>query len=184
MVISNLNLHWVNDLPQTISKIRTVLKDDGVFLATMFGENTLDQLRSSFMIAEQEREGGISNHVSPFIGFTDAGNIITQAQLTLPTIDSEVINIRYKNAFVLMHELKAMAENNALLNRRPTVARSTLLATAAIYQTLFEDDEGAVPASFHIVYMIGWTPDPSQPKPKPRGSAEKSLKDIGTGFAL
>lgn len=45
MVISNLVLHWVNDLPGVLRQIRSVLKPDGLFLASMFGNETLWQLK-------------------------------------------------------------------------------------------------------------------------------------------
>jgi len=45
LVISNLNLHWVNDLPGTFIQINKCLKSDGVFLASMFGGDTLYELR-------------------------------------------------------------------------------------------------------------------------------------------
>lgn len=35
-----------------------------------------------------------------------------------------------------------------------------------------------MPATFQIIYMIGWKPDPSQPKPLERGSGSISLKDL------
>lgn len=35
LVISNMSLHWVNDLPGTFARVRRVLKPDGVFLASM-----------------------------------------------------------------------------------------------------------------------------------------------------
>jgi len=38
---------------------------------------------------------------------------------------------------------------------------------------------GAVTASYQVIYMAGWSPAPSQPKPKPRGSATRSLADLG-----
>jgi len=66
LVVSNLSLHWVNDLPATFSQVRNCLKPDGLFLGAIFGEGTLKELRSSFVLAEQEREGGLSPHISPF----------------------------------------------------------------------------------------------------------------------
>lgn len=36
----------------------------------------------------------------------------------------------------------------------------------------------SMPATFQVVYMTGWNPDPSQPKAAKRGSATVSLKDI------
>jgi len=40
------------------------------------------------------------------------------------------------------------------------------------------DDHGNVPATFQIIYMIGWKPAPSQPKPLDRGVGKLNLKDI------
>ena len=81
-----------------------------------------------------------------------------------------------------MEHLQGMGENNASISRRLNVSRDTFLAAAAAYQALYGDDEdvldGGVPATFQIIYMIGWAPDPSQPQAKARGSAKLSLKDI------
>lgn len=45
MFISNLSLHWVNDLPGTFAQINRCLKNDGCFLAALFGGDTLFELR-------------------------------------------------------------------------------------------------------------------------------------------
>lgn len=45
LVISCLSLHWVNDLPGCFSKIMESLKNDGVFMAAIFGGDTLYELR-------------------------------------------------------------------------------------------------------------------------------------------
>jgi hypothetical protein len=36
-------------------------------------------------VAEQDRDGGISNHVSPFAGVSDVGDLLTRAKFGLPT---------------------------------------------------------------------------------------------------
>ena len=41
---------------------------------------------------------------------------------------------------------------------------------------MYANDDDSVPATFEILYMIGWKPDASQPQPLERGSAHKSLK--------
>jgi NADH dehydrogenase [ubiquinone] 1 alpha subcomplex assembly factor 5 len=45
LVISNMSLHWVNDLPGTFAQVRRSLKPDGMFLGALLGENTLMELR-------------------------------------------------------------------------------------------------------------------------------------------
>ena len=43
---------------------------------------------------------------------------------------------------------------------------------------MYGNEDGTVPATFQIIYLIGWKPDPSQPKPLDRGSGNISMKDI------
>lgn len=64
--MSSLSLHWVNDLPGCFSSIMRSLKPDGVFIASMYGGETLYELRSALQLAEVERKGGIAPHISPF----------------------------------------------------------------------------------------------------------------------
>ena len=45
LILSCLSLHWVNDLPGCFSRIIRSLKNDGVFLAAIFGGDTLYELR-------------------------------------------------------------------------------------------------------------------------------------------
>jgi NADH dehydrogenase [ubiquinone] 1 alpha subcomplex assembly factor 5 len=64
-VISNLALHWINDLPGIMVQINRSLVADGLFLAAILGGDTLYELRGSIQLAEQERKGGVSPHISP-----------------------------------------------------------------------------------------------------------------------
>lgn len=45
LVISSLSLHWVNDLPRCFHNINKSLKNDGIFMAAIFGGDTLYELR-------------------------------------------------------------------------------------------------------------------------------------------
>jgi NADH dehydrogenase [ubiquinone] 1 alpha subcomplex assembly factor 5 len=67
-VISNLALHWINDLPGIMVQINRCLVSDGLFLAAILGGDTLYELRGSIQLAEQERKGGVSPHLSPMVG--------------------------------------------------------------------------------------------------------------------
>lgn len=46
LIVSNLDMHWINDLPGFLKRCRLALKPDGVFLAAMLGGATLQELRS------------------------------------------------------------------------------------------------------------------------------------------
>src|SRR3954465_11716914 len=47
LVLSAMDLHWVNDLPGTLIQIARLLKPDGLFLGAMLGGGTLWQLRQA-----------------------------------------------------------------------------------------------------------------------------------------
>lgn len=112
LVMSSLSLHWVNDLPSTFQQIRESLKPDGAFIGAILGGASLQELRcvvlfakcsvctervgltrwcvcvcarSAFILADQERQGGISPHISPFMEVADAGNLLYSSGFSLCT---------------------------------------------------------------------------------------------------
>mmetsp|Transcript_4156 Transcript_4156/g.6611 ORF Transcript_4156/g.6611 Transcript_4156/m.6611 type:complete len:348 (-) Transcript_4156:125-1168(-) len=179
LVLSSLSLHWVNNLPQTLLNIKQVLKPDGAFIGSMVGGDTLKELRYCFYLAEQERRGGISSHASPVAKASDVAGLMQGAGFSLPTVDIDTITISYPDAITLMEHLVHMGEGSASFNRQFHVGRDTFLAMASIYQEMFGLEDGSVPATFEIIYMIGWKPHESQQQACKRGSAQVSMKDIG-----
>lgn len=184
MVVSNLALHWFNDLPGIFRSINSFLKPDGVFLASLFGGETLYELRSSLHLANQERRGGMSSHLSPFTKIRDIGALLNRAGFTMLTIDTDDMVIGYPSMFELINDLRAMGESNAAFNRPLTISRDVLLAASSIYEEMYpkmnpETNEKGVHATYQIIFFIAWKKHESQPKPMERGSANASFKDLG-----
>jgi len=177
LVLSSLSLHWINDLPSALLQIKRVLKPDGAFIGSMFGGNTLKELRHCFYLAELERRGGFSPHASPLAKSSDIAGLMQDAGFNLPTIDIDTITVSYPDAISLMEHLVCMGEGSASINRQFAVGRDTFLSMASIYQQLYGLDDGSVRATFEIIYIIGWRPDASQPKACQRGSAKQSMRD-------
>jgi SAM-dependent methyltransferase len=188
LVISNVSLHWVNDLPGALIQIRKALKPDGLFVAAMFGERTLFELRESLMAAELEVEMGMSPRVSPFTTVQDAGALLQRAGFALPVVDTDSVQVSYPDMFKLMADLRGMGETGTIAGRRKTFTRKeTLMRAAAYYMEKFagrgdaalgDIGEGRIPATFDIIYLTAWAPHPDQQKPMRPGSAEVPLKDF------
>jgi len=183
LVISSSAMHWVNDLPGLWTEIKRVLKPDGCFMFAMVGGATLSELRSSLVLAEMERDGGVSPHVGPFVDFADVGALLTNAGFNLTTIDIDTIKLGFPNAMICMEHLQRMGESNACLSRRPSMSPDTFLASACIYDEMYqlegqEPHENDVEATVQVIYGIGWTPHESQPKPKERGSATQKIGEV------
>jgi SAM-dependent methyltransferase len=178
LVVSAMDLHWVNDLPGTLIQIGRILKPDGLLLGAMLGGSTLWQLREALAAAESEIEGGLSPRVSPFADLRDAAGLLQRAGFALPVADSETIDVEYDNALALMRDLGAMGESNLIVERRRGLARrATFLRAAEIYGERFALPSGRVAASFEVLFLHGWRPHASQPQPIKPGSAAARLAD-------
>jgi SAM-dependent methyltransferase len=177
LIVSALAFQFVNDLPGVLAQIRRALKPDGLLLAAMIGGDTLTELRQSFAAAEAECEGGVSPRVAPFADLRDIGALLQRAGLALPVTDVDRVVVRYDSAFGLMTDLRRMGATNILIERRRTpTRRATMLRMAQIYGERFADADGRLRATFDVIWLSGWAPHESQPKPLKPGSAKASLE--------
>ena len=181
LVVSLLSLHWANDLPGVLAQIRTVLKPDGLFLGCLFGGDTLPELRAALIEAESEITGGVSPRLSPLPGLQDIAGLLQRAGFALPVADVDEVTVRYSHPMKLLEDLKGMGEQAAFAKRegqeRRPLSRRILSRMSEIYFERFSDPDGKVRATFKIIWMSGWAPHESQPKPLKPGSGQYSLAD-------
>ena len=101
--------------------------------------------------------------------------------MTLLVTDVDLLVVRYDNAFALMmDDLRRMGATNVMIERRRTLTRiPTMLRMSEIYAQRFSDPDGRIRATFDILWLSGWAPHESQPKPLRPGSATASLEGGG-----
>jgi NADH dehydrogenase [ubiquinone] 1 alpha subcomplex assembly factor 5 len=178
LAVSSLALHWVNDLPGALVQIRRALRPDGLFLAAMFGGETLWELRQVLTEAELAVSGGVSARVSPMADLRDAAGLLQRAGFALPVADRDPLSVSYTDAWALMRELSGMGESNAIRLRAPGPLRRAILAEAVqIYQKRHAFGSGRVRASFEVLYISGWAPSATQQQPLRPGQAKTRLAD-------
>jgi SAM-dependent methyltransferase len=179
LILSNLSLHWVNDLPGSFVQVRRCLKPDGFFLAAILGGDTLIELRDSLMAAEIEIRDGVSPRLSPFMQISDAGALLQRAGFALPVIDADKIVVTYDTMFALLADLRAMGETNAATARsRQFTPRALFLRAAELYRERHANADGRIRATFEVIYLHGWAPHESQQQALRPGSAQTRLADV------
>lgn len=177
LIVSPLALHWINDLPGALIQLRLALVADGLLLASLFGGETLHELRLSLIEAESELTGGAGPRVSPFADLQDIAGLLQRAGFALPAADRDVVTVRYAEPMRLLADLRAMGETSALRERNPrSLSRRTLTRAFEIYGERYSED-GRVRATFEILTATGWSPHESQQKPLKPGSAKMRLAD-------
>jgi len=177
LVIHGMALHWANDPVGQLVQAHRALRPDGLFLGAMFGGQTLHELRAALAEAEVSMTGGLSPRVAPMAEIRDIGGLLQRAGFALPVADSLTQKVTYETALHLMRDLRAMGEANALAARNRTPMRRSVLAqTISRYANAFTVDD-RVAATFEMIYLTGWAPADSQPKPLRPGSAQARLAD-------
>ncbi|MFC0409478.1 methyltransferase domain-containing protein [Roseomonas elaeocarpi] len=174
LIVANLSLHWVNDLPGALIQLRQALRPDGLLLASLPALGTLQNLREALATAEHEQRGGVSPRVSPFPEISDGAALLQRAGFALPVADAETMTLAYRSPIGLLRDLQAAGESNAVLARAPGVPpRALLPATLAQMQ----DEQGQISVTLRLLTLTGWAPAPTQQQPARPGSATVRLAD-------
>ena len=182
LVVHSMSLHWADDPIGQLVQSRLSMQPDGLFIAVFFGGQTLHELRTVLAEAETRTMGGLSPRILPMGDLRDLGGLLQRAGFALPVADSRQITVRYMKFADLARDLRGMGETNALSNRHRVFTSRRLFAEAEkLYAEHFSDHEGYLLATFELVFLTGWAPDESQPKPLRPGSATQRLSDaLGT----
>ncbi len=179
LIIHGLAMHWANDPVGQLVQCRKALRPDGLFLGVMFGGRTLSELRAALAEAESRLTGGLSARVLPMGEIRDLGALLQRAGFALPVADTVKKTVTYRTAFHLVADLRAMGEGNALTARqRRTSPRALFPEAARIYAENFPAGDDRIAATFELIFLTGWAPDPGQQQPLRPGSAAARLADV------
>jgi SAM-dependent methyltransferase len=178
LVVHALALHWANDPVGQLVQARRALRPDGLFLAALYGGETLAELRAALAEAEIATLGGLSPRVAPMGEIRALGGLLQRAGFAMPVADSLRFEVSYPDMLALMRDLRAMGETNVMHERLRRPMRREMLARAgALYAERFALPDGRVRATFEVIFLTGWAPGPGQPKPLRPGSAVARLAD-------
>ncbi|MES2055470.1 MAG: methyltransferase domain-containing protein [Pseudomonadota bacterium] len=172
LIVAAGTLDTVSDLPGALALARRALRPDGLFMAAFTGGNSLSTLRAVLRDAEGERPAA---RIHPQVDVRSAGDLLMRAGFALPVADVETLTVRYRDIWSLFRDLRGMAATN-LLPGTPPLRRDTLARAAQAFAAR-GDGDGRTGERFDIVFLTGWAPDESQPKPARRGSGVASLAE-------
>ena len=156
LVLSNLDFHLINEIPQYLIKVKRILQPGGVFIASFFGEENLSELAHVLHKTENEIYGGISPRMPPTIDVKTAAALLQKAGFQNPISDFDKILIEYSDPLDLLKDLKMMGQGNILHQRsRRFFTKNFLNKTSKNYREMYGTSSGKVLATFEIVTIIG-----------------------------
>lgn len=171
LAVSLLSLQSLNDLPGALRQIRQRLNPGGLFLAALFGGDSLIELRDSLAVGEALVRGTAVRRVAPFADVRDLGALLQRAGFMMAVADGERTLVRYADIGGLFADLRAMGETGIMAGPRQPLTRRVLAAAMAHYADAHADADGKLRATFDIVYLTGWAAEAATIRRKLRGAA-------------
>ena len=155
MIISNLNLHFINHIPQFLNQVKQILRTNGMAIMSFFGEDNLPELAQAIYLSENELYGGISSRMIPTIDIKTAGQLFVKSGFKNVIADIDEISLEFEDVMQLLYTLKFMSLGNVLMSRsRKFFSKKLLEKTCENYKKFHSHKNGNILATFKIITVI------------------------------
>ena len=179
IVISLLRLQTEDNVAEVLIKIHKNLKPDGLFIAAMFGGNTLTELRQVFYKTDNEIYGGLTPHIYPMTTYKQAAELLVRSGYNQPVVDSDRITVNYSNLNRLINDLRDLGETNVLNSKSKQILTKTYInSLTKNYLSSHSRKDGKLKCSFEILWLTGWIPHISQQKPLKPGPPKINFETL------
>lgn len=158
LVVSNLNWHFVNDLPNHLKTIKNTLKPNGMLVASFFGEENLKELREVFFKTEEELFGKITPRIAPNIDIKSAGMLAQKAGFDDVVAEKHKIEVHYSDIKNLFLDLRNMSASNILNEKsRKFMSKKFLFNLTENYKKLYyAPRDNSIIATFEFIVLTAW----------------------------
>jgi malonyl-CoA O-methyltransferase len=147
LVIANMLLPWIDDLPCCLQEVGRVLQKGGVFAFATLGPGSFAPLR---------RNDSSETCLHAFADMHDVGDALVRAGLADPVVDVDRLTITWPDAAAIRRDHVASGGGNA---RRDRAATLTGRARHADVLDLFRRDDDFA-AELEIIYGHAWGTGP------------------------
>lgn len=155
LAVSNLSLHFVNDVVKVLKSYKDILRPSGIFLGLFLGGNTLIELRQSLAKADEEMHSGLAPRIIPMIDVKDAGRLVQQAGFKMAVADTEYVQVEYENLKQLLQDLKGMGQGNCMIESSKKYSGKEYFNVVEKHYFQKYANDGKILATFELISMTG-----------------------------
>ena len=156
LVISSFTLHWCQQIDKIFSDIFRILKNDGNFMFTTVGPDTLKELRNAYKLIDNYE------HINTFNDMHDYGDILLSSGFHDPVMDVERLIIEYKNFNEILKSLRKTGASTVIYNESKFTAKKSLKDLENYYKK--NSENGLFPVTYEMIYGVAWKKIDQNPK--------------------
>jgi malonyl-CoA O-methyltransferase len=155
VAFSNLLLPWIDDLHALFLEVARVLKRGGLFIFSTLGPDSLSVLRDAWASVDE------GPHVNLFTDMHDVGDALVGAGMADPVLDTDYLNVSYRDTASLFRDLTLAGARNSLSGRaRMLTGKGRFQAMLTVLEQQFRDD--LLELGLELVYGHAWGSGASQ----------------------
>ena len=171
LILSNFFLNLSNDLENVLKKILISLVPNGFFLATLPGPKNFYLLKSAMIETDLQLYGGVYNRFNQTNDLQNIIEILKKNNFKIPLINSEKINLEYKQFYKLLHDVRSMNLSYYYKDKKNTFEKKIYFKQLEENYNKNTNENFELTSDYYII--SGWKEHPSQQKPMKPGKAKK-----------
>ncbi|MBF0162411.1 MAG: methyltransferase domain-containing protein [Magnetococcales bacterium] len=157
LVISSMALHWSSDLPAALREVRRVLAADRLFLFTVAGSESLQELHACLAQWDRERGGGSWPRQLPLPSLAGLGDLLTASGFVLPVVDRDRLSLPIPDLPWLLRQLRAMGAGNHMRNRSQGLGgRGCVRRLEQLYDQEFRQRDNSLHCTLELLFGHAW----------------------------
>ena len=156
LVISSFTLHWCQQIDKIFSDIFRILKNDGNFMFTTVGPDTLKELRDAYKLIDNYE------HINTFDDMHTYGDILLSSGFHDPVMDIERLIIEYKNFNEVLQSLRKTGASTVIYNENKFTTKKSLKDLENHYKK--SNKNGLFPVTYEMIYGVAWKKGTQNPK--------------------
>jgi len=151
LVVSSSAFQWLDSLQKAFAEIKRVLVPGGSFIFSLFGSQTLCELRDSYRMAAQERNR--EDRTRSFHSPNDVSTALRGAGFHVDSLWTETEEEVYSDVPSLIRSIRGIGANTPGKPPSSLAERSVMLAMMDIYRQRYGRDR-MIPATYEVIYGI------------------------------
>ncbi|WP_096084952.1 malonyl-ACP O-methyltransferase BioC [Agaribacterium haliotis] len=149
VLVSSLALQWSQDPLTMFEEAWRVLDNNGLFLFSTLGPETLCELRGAWRDADAQHQ-----HVNQFIDASTLIRCAESAGFALELFAQEWKVLRYEQLGQLLRELKGIGAHNVNDGGNQALTGKTKLAALMNAYDSYRDAQGMLPATYELYFLM------------------------------
>lgn len=156
LAFSNLLLPWIDNPQSMFTEVRRVLRKDGLFIFSTLGPDSLSELKEAWSSVDS------GQHVNDFADMHNVGDGLMRAGLRDPVLDTDFLNVSYRDTGSLFRDLTLLGARNSLCDRSKSLTgKGRFREMENQLRQRFSD--GLLELRLELVYGHAWGAGPPRP---------------------